>query len=191
MVASTSSWSLLLAATWDKLLLQSWLGASTCLLVLAAALWEGGGCSLWRLLCRHFSEEALWDILIGISRGLQHIHDARILHRDIKGPNIFLDANGNVKIGDFGLGRMLGPQVRAPCPVVRAYVAPPPRNTTPRAQSAFANTAVGTPLYFSPEVVEEREYNARSDMWSLGCLMYELATLRPPFLASNHLALAK
>lgn len=58
-------------------------------------------------------------------------------------------------------------------------------------QSAFANTAVGTPLYFSPELVEERQYNERSDMWSLGCLMYELAALRPPFLATNHLALAK
>ena len=62
----------------------------------------------WR---RHFTEEQLWDVLIGIAQGLQHIHRARILHRDIKPSNIFLDHKGRVKIGDFGLGRILGPQV--------------------------------------------------------------------------------
>ena len=58
-------------------------------------------------------------------------------------------------------------------------------------QSCFAYTAVGTPLYFSPEICEEKRYNEKSDIWALGCLLYELATLRPPFLATNQLALAK
>jgi hypothetical protein len=54
----------------------------------------------------------------------------------------------------------------------------------------YAQTHVGTPFYMSPEQVLETAYNAKSDIWSLGCLIYELAALKPPFNASNHLALA-
>lgn len=67
----------------------------------------------------------------------------------------------------MGLGRILGPQ------------------------SNFAHTGVGTPLYFSPELCEEHPYNHKSDVWSFGCLMYEMAALRPPFIASNHIVLAR
>lgn len=113
------------------------------------------------------SEDLLWDYLIQICSGLKHIHEQRILHRDIKPQNIFLDAQGTIKIGDFGLGRILGPN------------------------SAFARTAVGTPLYFSPELCQSDMYNERSDMWALGCLIYELATLSPPFMARNQIILSK
>jgi serine/threonine protein kinase len=112
-------------------------------------------------------EDVVWKYLIQLLQGLKYIHEQRVLHRDIKAHNVFLDINGNVKIGDFGLGRILGPQSR------------------------YAYTAVGTPLYFSPELCEEKRYNERSDIWSLGCLLYELTSLRPPFTASNQLALAK
>ncbi|KAL0485619.1 hypothetical protein AKO1_011933, partial [Acrasis kona] len=112
-------------------------------------------------------EDLLWNYLIQISQGLKYLHDKRILHRDIKPQNIFLDHDNNVKIGDMGLGRILGPT------------------------SNFAHTGVGTPLYFSPELCREEPYNHKSDIWAFGCLMFELASFKPPFIASNQIALAK
>ena len=112
-------------------------------------------------------EEMLWTYLIQICQGLKYLHQKRILHRDIKPRNIFLDGDGNIKIGDMGLGRALDPG------------------------SQFAETGVGTPLYFSPEMCQEKPYNQKSDIWAFGCLMYELASREPPFMASNHMALAK
>ena len=68
--------------------------------------------SLIHSICRvPFKEEVVWNYLIQISQGLQYLHKNRILHRDIKPQNIFLDKDDNVKIGDMGLGRILGPQV--------------------------------------------------------------------------------
>ena len=90
----------------------------------------------------------------------------KILHRDIKPANIFLDANNNIKLGDFGLSRIMNQQ------------------------SLFAYTNVGTPYYMSPEQINEKKYDEKSDIWSAGCLLYEISSLRPPFEATNHLALA-
>ncbi len=58
-------------------------------------------------------------------------------------------------------------------------------------QSECAKTTVGTPLYFSPEICEGRDYNDKSDVWALGCLLFELMALVPPFMAANQIALAK
>ena len=58
-------------------------------------------------------------------------------------------------------------------------------------QSECAKTTVGTPLYYSPELCEGRDYNEKSDVWALGCLLFELMNLMPPFLAANHIALAR
>ncbi|XP_006461986.1 hypothetical protein AGABI2DRAFT_118840 [Agaricus bisporus var. bisporus H97] len=80
----------------------------------------------------------------------------QILHRDLKPDNVFLDENNIVKLGDFGLSKALGP-------------------------SNFANTYVGTPYYMSPELMQEKAYDTKSDIWSLGCLIYELCALKPPF----------
>ncbi|KAJ3514299.1 hypothetical protein NMY22_g14782 [Coprinellus aureogranulatus] len=80
----------------------------------------------------------------------------QILHRDLKPDNVFLDENNNVKLGDFGLSKAL-------------------------AQASFANTYVGTPYYMSPELMQEKAYDSKSDIWSLGCLIYELCALKPPF----------
>jgi len=90
----------------------------------------------------------------------------KILHRDLKPGNIFLDANSDAKVGDFGLARVLNHD------------------------SVFAQTHVGTPYYMSPEQINEQRYNEKSDIWSLGCIIYEMAALRPPFKAQNHLSLA-
>lgn len=89
-----------------------------------------------------------------------------ILHRDLKPGNIFMDSAQNIKIGDFGLAKELG------------------------SESKFATTNVGTPFYMSPEMINEQKYNEKSDIWALGCLLYELCALVPPFDAHNHLSLA-
>ncbi|KAG6811752.1 hypothetical protein H0H92_005949 [Tricholoma furcatifolium] len=81
---------------------------------------------------------------------------AQILHRDLKPDNVFLDTADKVKLGDFGLSRAL-------------------------TQTNFANTYVGTPYYMSPELMQEKAYDTKSDIWSLGCVIYELCALKPPF----------
>lgn len=115
-------------------------------------------------------EDVIWNIVAQVVAALKHCHagtDEVVLHRDIKPGNIFLDANGSVKLGDFGLARVLS------------------------ADSLFAQTWVGTPFYMSPEQVDGLAYNEKSDIWALGCLTYELACLRPPFSGANPLALAR
>ncbi|XP_074513716.1 serine/threonine-protein kinase Nek5 isoform X1 [Sebastes fasciatus] len=109
-----------------------------------------------------FKEEQVVDWFVQICLGLKHIHDRKILHRDIKAQNIFLTNGGmKAKLGDFGIARMLN-------------------NTM-----ELARTCVGTPYYLSPEICESRPYNNKTDIWSLGCVLYELCTLRHPFEGSS------
>jgi NIMA (never in mitosis gene a)-related kinase len=96
-----------------------------------------------------------------ICLGLKHIHDRKILHRDLKGQNIFLTSKGIVKIGDFGIAKVLASTMQN------------------------ARTVVGTPYYLSPEIVQSRPYNFKSDMWSMGVILYELCALKPPFDAPS------
>ena len=77
----------------------------------------------------------------------------------MKPGNIFLDSNKDAKLGDFGLARVMNEE------------------------SIHAQTHVGTPYYMSPEQINEQKYNEKSDIWSLGCIVYEMAALRPPFKA--------
>ncbi|KAJ1340464.1 hypothetical protein BSLG_004911 [Batrachochytrium salamandrivorans] len=117
---------------------------------------------------RLIPEEIVWNLLGHLLLALQECHDSdnhpTILHRDIKPDN---DKLLNVKLGDFGLSRVIeNPEVE------------------------FASTYVGTPFYMSPELVDESRYNAKSDIWALGCLIYELCALEPPFQASTQIALA-
>ncbi|XP_077029842.1 serine/threonine-protein kinase Nek5 isoform X3 [Agelaius phoeniceus] len=99
---------------------------------------------------------------VQISLGLKHIHDKKILHRDVKAQNVFLSNNGKVaKLGDFGIARQL--------------------NST----TEFAHTCVGTPYYLSPEICENRPYNNKTDIWSLGCVLYELCALKHPFQGNS------
>ncbi|OMJ76132.1 hypothetical protein SteCoe_24575 [Stentor coeruleus] len=114
-------------------------------------------------------EEIIWKIFMQIVLALHECHkrkDGKILHRDLKPANIFLDSSMNVKLGDFGLSRMMGQE------------------------SEFAKTHVGTPYYMSPEQITDSHYNEKSDIWSLGCLLYEFASLSRPFEAPNAGALA-
>ncbi|XP_070694405.1 serine/threonine-protein kinase Nek5-like [Pempheris klunzingeri] len=109
-----------------------------------------------------FTEEQVVDWFVQICLGLKHIHDRKILHRDIKSQNIFLTNGGmKAKLGDFGIARMLN-------------------NTM-----ELARTCVGSPYYLSPEICESRPYNNKTDIWSLGCVLYELCTLKHPFEGSS------
>lgn len=110
-------------------------------------------------------EETVWPLFIRIALGLYYLHSQRILHRDIKAANVFLTSKGEVKIGDLGVARVLG------------------------TESHFARTCVGTPYYLSPELCEDKPYNEKSDVWALGCVLYELCTLKHPFDAQNQGAL--
>ncbi|KAG0274236.1 G2-specific serine/threonine protein kinase, partial [Linnemannia exigua] len=125
-------------------------------------------------------EEFVWNIMVQLILALHECHHGTttneethqvtprpILHRDLKPDNVFLDGKHNVKLGDFGLSRSL---------------------TNP--QKAFAQTYVGTPFYMSPELISEFTYDAKSDIWSLGCVIYELCALEPPFLADTQAQLS-
>ncbi|NXG52556.1 NEK3 kinase, partial [Psilopogon haemacephalus] len=108
-----------------------------------------------------FPEDTILHWFVQMCLGVKHIHDKRVLHRDIKSKNVFLTQNGKVKLGDFGSARLL------------AHPA------------SYACTYVGTPYYVPPEIWESRPYNNKSDIWSLGCILYELCTLRHPFQANS------
>ncbi|NXO59925.1 NEK5 kinase, partial [Aramus guarauna] len=121
-----------------------------------------GGDLMKRINMQHgvlFDEDQILSWFVQISLGLKHIHDKKILHRDVKAQNIFLSNNGKVaKLGDFGIARQL--------------------NST----MEFAHTCVGTPYYLSPEICENRPYNNKTDIWSLGCVLYELCALKHPVI---------
>ncbi|XP_076770002.1 serine/threonine-protein kinase Nek3 isoform X2 [Arvicanthis niloticus] len=108
-----------------------------------------------------FPEDTILNWFIQICLGVNHIHKRRVLHRDIKSKNVFLTHNGRVKLGDFGSARLLSSPM------------------------AFACTYVGTPYYVPPEIWENLPYNNKSDIWSLGCILYELCTLKHPFQANS------
>ncbi|XP_059158422.1 serine/threonine-protein kinase Nek1-like [Physella acuta] len=108
-----------------------------------------------------FSEDQILDWFVQLCLAIKHIHDRKILHRDIKSQNIFLTHTGTVQLGDFGIAKVL--------------------NST----AQLAHTCIGTPYYLSPEIVENMPYNNKSDIWSMGCVLYELTTLKHAFEASN------
>eukprot|EP00756_Hemistasia_phaeocysticola_P063302 Hpha_TRINITY_DN6781_c0_g1::TRINITY_DN6781_c0_g1_i1::g.110906::m.110906/K20872/NEK2; NIMA (never in mitosis gene a)-related kinase 2 len=117
----------------------------------------------------HAEEKHVWRVFLQLALALAECHqrkEGKVLHRDIKPANVFLDRDNNVKLGDFGLARVLSDR------------------------SEFAHTRVGTPYYMSPEQIDEMAYDEKSDVWSLGCVVYELCANVPPFQASNQLSLA-
>ncbi|XP_007495450.2 serine/threonine-protein kinase Nek3 isoform X3 [Monodelphis domestica] len=105
-----------------------------------------------------FPEDMILHWFTQMCLGVNHIHKKRVLHRDIKSKNVFLTQNGNIKLGDFGSARLLSKPM------------------------AYACTYVGTPYYVPPEIWENMPYNNKSDIWSLGCILYELCTLKHPIV---------
>ena len=112
------------------------------------------------------AETAILDYFVQICLAVKHIHDRKIVHRDLKAQNIFLQKTGIVKIGDFGIAKVM-------------------THTKEHARSI-----VGTPNYLSPEIVQNQPYSYKSDVWALGVLLYEMCTLRLPFQALSIHSLA-
>ncbi|XP_042302691.1 serine/threonine-protein kinase Nek3 [Sceloporus undulatus] len=108
-----------------------------------------------------FLEDTILDWFTQMCLGVKYIHDKRVLHRDIKSKNVFLTQHGKVKLGDFGSALLL---------------------TSPM---AYACSYMGTPYYVPPEIWENMPYNNKSDIWSLGCILYELCTLKHPFQSNS------
>merc|ERR1719399_580368 len=105
----------------------------------------------------YLSEGQIWEYMRQLSSALSYMQKKRIMHRDVKPANIFLAEDGTLKLGDLGLGRFFSSQT----------------------MEAFSK--VGTPLYMSPEVLKGNGYDMKSDVWSLGCVFYELCVRRSPF----------
>ena len=105
------------------------------------------------------SENFIWKLIIQLARGLKSLHDLNIVHRDIKSANIFLTSNGKVKLGDMNVSKVV--------------------------KGCLEHTQTGTPYYASPEVWKDIPYDTKSDLWSLGCVIYEVICLKPPFRAND------
>ena len=106
-----------------------------------------------------FRENIIWNYLIQILEGLHYLHENNIIHRDLKSANIYLMKDGTVKIGDLNVSKI--------------------------AKIGMAYTQTGTPYYASPEIWLDKPYDFKSDVWSLGCILYELCQLKPPFRGTS------
>eukprot|EP00617_Octactis_speculum_P021641 CAMPEP_0185756386 /NCGR_PEP_ID=MMETSP1174-20130828/14817_1 /TAXON_ID=35687 /ORGANISM="Dictyocha speculum, Strain CCMP1381" /LENGTH=472 /DNA_ID=CAMNT_0028435329 /DNA_START=15 /DNA_END=1433 /DNA_ORIENTATION=- len=104
---------------------------------------------------QQIDERVVWAYMIQMADALKCFHGKNILHRDIKAANCFLGEDGSIKVGDL--------------------------NVAKRMKDNFVQTQIGTPFYMSPEVWSNKPYNFASDIWALGCTVYELLALKPPF----------
>jgi len=108
-----------------------------------------------------FEEHELWSVLLQTLCGLKALHELNIMHRDVKCANILISQNNQCKLADFNVSKVVN------------------------SQEGFVRTQTGTPYYASPEVWKDQPYDFKSDVWSLGCVMYEMAARTPPFKGKN------
>ncbi|VEL08543.1 unnamed protein product [Protopolystoma xenopodis] len=106
-------------------------------------------------------ERQLVEWFVQIAIALQYMHERNVLHRDLKTQNIFLTRSKIIKVGDLGIARVL------------------------ESSHSMATTMIGTPYYMSPELFANKPYNHKSDIWALGCVVYEMATLKHAFNAKS------
>lgn len=119
-----------------------------------------------RLIQDGLTVERLIHVTKDVCRGLAFAHSKGIVHRDLKPANVWLAADGTAKIGDFGLAIALG-----------------------RTRLTKQRTMVGTTWYVSPEQATGGEIDLRSDLYSLGCILYQMVTGRPPFLGDDPISI--
>lgn len=106
-------------------------------------------------------ETVIWRYLIQSLKALEYLHAKGICHRDLKAANSFIADDGSIKIGDMNVSKKFGKS------------------------QANLKTQIGTPYYMSPEIWQNKVYDKSCDIWSLGCMIYELCALRPPFLGND------
>ncbi|XP_048826860.1 probable serine/threonine-protein kinase nek2 isoform X2 [Brienomyrus brachyistius] len=104
-----------------------------------------------------FSEDQILDWFVQICLALKHVHDRSIVHRDIKPQCLFLTEEETIKLGDFGVSKILS------------------------RKDEYAKTKLGMPIYIAPEVWKDKCFDNKSDIWALGCVLYELCTLEFAF----------
>ncbi|XP_024917349.1 serine/threonine-protein kinase Nek10 isoform X2 [Cynoglossus semilaevis] len=115
---------------------------------------------------QQFTEDRIWNIFIQMCLALRYLHkEKRIVHRDLTPNNIMLGENDKVTITDFGLAKQ-------------------------KQENSKLTSVVGTILYSCPEVVKNEPYGEKADIWALGCILYQMTKLQPPFYSNNMLSLA-
>ncbi|XP_075403622.1 serine/threonine-protein kinase Nek4 isoform X2 [Tenrec ecaudatus] len=141
---------------------ESWEGGDG-LLYIVMGFCEGG--DLYRKLKEQrgqlLPESQVVEWFVQIAMALQYLHEKHILHRDLKTQNVFLTRTNIIKVGDLGIARVL------------------------EGHCDMASTLIGTPYYMSPELFSNKPYNYKSDVWALGCCVYEMATLKHAFNAKD------
>ncbi|XP_056656346.1 serine/threonine-protein kinase Nek10 isoform X7 [Monodelphis domestica] len=114
----------------------------------------------------HFTEERIWNIFIQLCLALRYLHkEKRIVHRDLTPNNIMLGDKDKVTVTDFGLAKQ-------------------------KQENSKLTSVVGTIIYSCPEVLKSEPYGEKADIWAAGCILYQMATLNPPFYSTNMLSLA-
>ena len=109
----------------------------------------------------YFKEQLIWIYFLQMCLGVKYLHEHNIIHRDLKTSNIYLGEGDKIVIGDFGISKIFNNN------------------------QSMSRTFIGTPYYMSPEMLGQREYDKKADIWSLGCVLYELLTFKTPFNGYN------